>query len=488
MPRTSRALAGGLLAFLFLTAPALAQVERVEELRYPPVPKFEIPTPERIELANGLTVLLLPDPELPLVRATAYVATGTVDDPAAKAGLVAIGADLLRSGGAGGRSGEELDDLLDTRATTIEAAAREDALTVRLDCLSADLPEMLGVYADVLRRPRFDPELLEVARNAQAGEVARQNDAPAQILFRELTELVYGEASPYARQPTFASLASVSRADLVAWHAAAFHPNRIVLGFVGDFDRGALLARLEQVFGDWPRGPAPVRHRVENLPAPRPGLHRVTQDQINQSFIGMGYLGIRRDDPDYYTVELMNQVLSGSFASRLFSNVRTKKGLAYTVRGEVGSEFSHPGLTMFWMSTKAATTAAGLEALRVEIEGMVSSPAGAEEVQNAKASILNSFIFNSDTRAKVLSQQLAFAYYGYPADWLERYRAGIEAVTPEQILAAARKYLRPQDLLILVVGPTQGLDRPLESLGPVAERDVTITPPPGADADGEGRR
>ncbi|HEX4955966.1 MAG TPA: pitrilysin family protein [Thermoanaerobaculia bacterium] len=488
MPRASRALASGLLAFLPLAAPILAQVERVEDLRYPPLPKFEIPAPERLTLANGLTVLLLADSELPLARATAYVATGTVDDPPGKVGLVAIGADLLRSGGAGARSAEELDDLLDTRATTIEAAALEDALTVRLDCLSADLPEMLGVFADVLRRPRFDQELLEVAKNSQAAEVARQNDSPQQILFRELGELVYGDASPYARQPGFASLAAVTRADLVGWHAATFHPNRIVLGFVGDFDRAALLARLDQVFGDWPQGPSWDRHRVDTLPAPPPGLHRVAQDQVNQSFLAMGYLGIRRDDPDYYAVELMNQVLSGTFASRLFSNVRTKKGLAYSVRGEVGGEFSYPGLTRFWMSTKAATTAAGLDALRAEIEGMVTSPPGEEEVQKAKASILNSFIFNSDTRTKVLNQQLAFAYYGYPTDWLERYQAGIEAVTPEQVLAAAKKYLRPKDLVILVVGPTQGLDRPLESYGPVTERDVTIAPPPGAAGDGEGRR
>jgi len=207
----------------------------------------------------------------------------------------------------------------------------------------------------------------------------------------------------------------------------------------------------------------------------------VEKNDVTQSNIVMGELGIVRNNPDYYALEVVNQVLAGSFASRLFG-IRAQQGLAYTVFGQVGHEWDHPGTTFLYISTKTQTTGASIDALLREARKMTSAPPTAEEIQKGKQAILNSFIFQSDSKRKVLSQQLTYEYYGYPLDWLARYRKGVEGVTVEQVRAAAAKYIHPDQFSILVVGPAEGTDKPLSAYGKVTPIDVTIARPtaPGA--------
>jgi zinc protease len=460
-------------------APAGAQVRRVEDLRYPPLPAFEIPRPERVVLDNGLVVMLLEDHELPLVGATALVRAGAVLEPAEKVGTAQLTGEVLRTGGAGARSADELDDFLEGKAAVIESSIGTDSARATMSCLAQDFAPVLAAFADVLRRPLLPEDRLALAKTRLNATISRQNDNPLGILFREFDEIVYGEASPYARRPTYASVAAITRDDLAAWHREHFHPNRTILGLAGDFDRAQALALVRQAFGDWPPGPQAPDRPAEMPAPPPPGVQVAEKAEVTQSSVAMGTLGIRRDSPDYFAVELMNQVLGSSWSSRLFSNVRSTKGLAYAVGGEVGGAFDHPGRTLVWLSTKTETTAAGIEALLEEVRNMVARPPTEEELAKARSGILNSFVFNSDSRRKILNQQLTFEYFGYPLDWLDRYRAGIEAVTAAEVLAAAGRYLKPQEFAILVVGPAKGRDRDLSEFGKVTPRDITIPQPPG---------
>lgn len=479
------ALAGLCLA---LALPAAAQVRRADDLRFPPLRDFAIPQPQRVVLDNGMVVMLLEDHELPLVEATALVRAGSRLDPAGKVGLADLAATVLRTGGTTALPSERLDDYLESRAATVEVIPGQAMTRATLSSLAQDFPDVLKVFADVLRRPAFDPQRLEVARNQMVTAVARQNDDPGQIAGRELNELVYGPDSPYGRTETFETLRAIGRDDLAAWHREHVHPDRIVLGLVGDFRSEEALRLVREVFGDWPRGPAARTATAADIPyrqEPSPGVYYVRKDDVTQSNVVMGHLGIERDDPDYFAVEVANQVLSGSTSARLFSNIRTRQGLAYAVFGQVGSDWDHPGIALLFLSTKTETTGAAIAALLGEARGLVGpQPPTAEEVARAKQTILNSFIFNSETRRQVLSQQVSYEAYGYPLDWLSRYRAGIEAVTPEQVRQAAARHLRPGDFSILVVGPSEGRDRPLTDFGPVKEIDITL---PGASRD-EGSR
>jgi zinc protease len=452
---------------------------RLADLEFPPLPDFAIPQPQRTVLANGMVVMLLEDHELPLIDATALVRTGSRLDPADKVGLGGVAAEALRTGGTERMSPDQLDDYLEGKAASIETSLAPDVARVTLSSLREDFPDVLRAFADVLRRPAFAEDRLAVVKLQERAGVARQNDNPQGILMREFSKAVYGADSPYARTPTFASLDAIGRADVVAWHRAYFHPERVVLGVVGDFRPEEVLRQIEQAFGDWPRGDGAAPAEVPVGDGPKPGVYYAEKNDINQSNIAFGDLGIRLDAPDYYAVEVMNQVFSGGFASRLNNNVRTKKGLAYAVDGRVGSDYDRRGFTYVFMTTKTATTGAGIEALLEEVRAMTASPPDAEEVDGAKRALLNSFVFRADTRREVLDQQLRLEYFGYPLDWLSRYRRGIEAVTAGEVRQAAADHLKPERFAIVVVGPKEGTDRPLSAFGPVTTLDITI---PGAPA------
>lgn len=467
-----------------LPPPLPAQAPSHEAIAFPELPEFEIPTPRRVELDNGMVVILLEDHELPLVEATALIRTGERLEPAAKVGLAGITGEVLRTGGTESMSPDELDDFLESKAAAVESSIGLDQGRVYMSSLADDFPEVLRVFADVLRRPAFAPERIEVALTRARAGVARQNDQPQSILFRELQERVYGPESPYGRTETYATLAAIERADLVAWHERFYQPDRVILGLVGDFDTERAVALVREVFGDW-------RHDAgEGAPAvdasepwfreePSPGVFVAEKSDVTQSSIALGHLGILRNDPDYYAVEVMNEILGGSMTSRLFSEVRTRKGLAYNVSGRVGSSWDHPGLTLLYTTTKVATTGEAIRALLDEVEGLRGGrPPAEDEVARAKQSLLTSFVFRVDTPEEILGQQLTFEYFGYPLDWLAGFRDRIEAVTPEQVRAAAVEHLRPERFSIVVVGPAEGRNVDLSTFGPVQELDVSIPPPP----------
>jgi zinc protease len=209
-------------------------------------------------------------------------------------------------------------------------------------------------------------------------------------------------------------------------------------------------------------------------------VYFVAKDDVTQSNVRLVHLGTTRDNPDYFALEVMNEVFGGGFSARLFTNVRSKKGLAYSVGGGVGSGWDHPGAFSLGLDTKTGTTVAGIEALMEEIDNLHKTPATPEELSRAKDAILNSFIFRFDSRGKVLREKVLYEFYGYPVDFLERYRTAVEAVTAEDVGRVARKYVHKDKLAILVVGKDSGFDKPLSSLGPVTPVDIAIPEPAAA--------
>jgi zinc protease len=469
-----------LTALLAWIAPSstLAQAKSWKEIETPPLKAFTIPQPTRVELPNGMVLFLMEDHELPLIRGYALVRGGGRLEPAERAGLADVFGQVWRTGGTARRTGDELDDFLEARAAKVETGGGLTSLSISLSCLKDDFDDVLDAFVEVLREPAFAEDKIELARNQMNTSIARRNDDPGQIAGREARSLAYGKDSPYAREPEYATVAAITRDDLRAWHRTYVQPNRMVFGVVGDFDTPTMTAKLREAFGAWPAGPDAADTEPGWSPA-SPGYYLVAKDDVNQTNIRMVHPGIRRDNPDYFAVEVMNEVFGGSFASRLTSNVRSKKGLAYAVWGVVGSQYDYPGYLQVGMGTKSETTAAGIDALLEEVEGIVSHPATEEELRRAKDSILNSFVFRFDSKAKVLNQQVTYEFFGYPPDFIERYRREIEKVTAEDVARVAKKYVHKDDLAVLVVGRPADFDRPLSTYGPVTAIDITIPPPPG---------
>jgi zinc protease len=461
------------LIFWFIPS-TWAQVERVEELTFPPLPEVHIPEPTRVELDNGMVVLLMEDHELPLISVSATIRTGSRLESKNKIGLAGLVGTVMRSGGTTNMNGDALDDYLEGKAASIETGIGQKSGSASLSCLKEDFTEVFQVFNDVLRNPAFSQEKLDIAKNQIMSNIARQNDSPDSIVSREYKKLIYGQNSPYAWTPTYATIQSILQEDLIRWHQQYFHPNRIILGIVGDFDTKQMVQQVRTIFGNWVSGPEvsdPVAsYQAENLAK----VFYVEKNDMTQAKIIMGHLGLIRKHPDYYPVVIVNQVLSGSFGARLFSNIRSKKGLAYDVHGGIGFGWDIPQTASMSMSTKTQTTGPGIEALIAEAHNMVTDPPTQEEVDKAKASIVNSFVFSVDSPGKVLGKYITYEYYGYPKDWLVRFRKGIEDVTKEQVREAAKKHLQPEKFSILVVGPREGTKPALAKYDHVTELDITI--------------
>jgi len=461
--------------FMIWCAPLTwAQVERVEDLTFPPLPEIQIPEPTRVELDNGMVVLLMEDHELPLISVSATIRTGSRLESKDKIGLAGLVGSVMRSGGTTTMNGDALDDYLEGKAASIETGIGEKSGSASLSCLKEDFSEIFKVFSEVLRHPAFSQEKLDIAKNQIMSNISRQNDSPDSIVSREYKKLIYGHHSPYAWTPTYATIQSISKEDLMTWHQHYFHPNRIILGIVGDFTTKQMVQEVRTVLGNWKSGPAisdPVAsYQSENLAK----VFYVEKNDMTQAKIIMGHLGLIRKHPDYYPVVIVNQVLSGSFGARLFSNIRSKKGLAYDVHGGVGFGWDIPQTASLSMSTKTQTTGPGIEALIEEARKMVTDPPTKEEVNKAKASIVNSFVFSVDSPGKVLGKYMTYEYYGYPKEWLLRFRKGIERVTKEQVRDAAKKHLRPENFSILIVGPREGTKPALAKYDHVTELDITI--------------
>jgi zinc protease len=466
------------LLTLLTTPGALAQATTYNEIKSPPLRKFSMPQPKRIALPNGMVIFLQEDHELPLIEGSATIRGGARNVPAEKAGLHTIYGQAWRTGGTATKTGDELDELLESRAARVETASGSDSSSVSMDVLKADFDTVFPIWLDVLRNPAFRQEKIDLAKTQVNTSISRRNDEPGGILGREATRLGYGPDSPYARQAEYATVASITRDDLLAFHRQTVHPNNIILAFIGDFDTAAMEKRLRDAFSSWPRGPQ-VAKPDPAVNGAKPGVYFISKEDVTQANIAMVHPGTQRNNPDYPAIVVMNEIFSGGFSGRLMQQLRSVRGLTYGAGGGIGAPWDYPGLFRAQMSTKSGTTLESIEALRGEVRRMIEEPATAAELSLAKESILNAYVFTMDTREKALQQQVLLELYGFPPDYYVKYPGLIEKVTAEDVARVAKTYLHPDRLAVLVVGNEKDFEKPLSTLGTVTKIDITI-PEPGA--------
>lgn len=464
-------------ALLFATPTFIDQAEAQaadwRQIAKPPLPPFKADVPIRVALPNGMVLFLQEDKALPLIRGTAIIRGGSREEPAARAGLASVFGQTWRTSGTATRNGDALDEYLEARGARVETAASSDSTTVSFDTLKENFTDVFAIFTDLLQNPDFKDDKLTLAKNQWNANIARRNDDVAGIAAREARKLGYGADSPLARTPEYFTIAAITKDDLVAWHRANVHPNNIILSVIGDFDAKVMEATLRKAFGAWKKGPAFPRQKY-SAAEPRPGVYFIQRDDVNQSQIRMVHAGTMRMNPDYYAITVMNEVFGGGFSARLFTNVRSKKGLAYSVGGGVGSGLDTPGLFQLSTGTKSSTTAAAIDALYEEMDNLTKIPPTEAELKGAKDAILNSFIFRLDTRRKVLIERVNNEFYGLPPDLLDQFVPGIEKVTAADVQRAIQKYVHRDKVAVLVVGKSQDFDRPLSSFGPVTPIDITI--------------
>ncbi len=467
------------ILLLTLVLPASAETAKhYTDLKLAPAPEVKVPDYSRFELKNGMVVYLMEDHELPLVSGTALIRTGDRFEPSSKVGLAGLTGAVMRSGGTQKHSPDELNQILEQRAASIETGIGSTSGSASFGALSEDLSEVFNLFAEVIQQPAFAPEKFNLAKLQTQGGIARRNDDPNGITGREFEKLLYGGESPYARVVEYATIESISRDDLIGFHRQYFRPSNLLLGIVGDFDSKTMRSQIESKFGAWnPTLQTPKSDLPTVAQANQSGIFFVDQPLLTQSYIQMGHLGGQLNSPDYPALSVMNAVLSG-FGGRLFNEVRSRQGLAYSVYASWSPQYDFPGVFVAGGQTRSDATVPFIKSVLGELEKVRTQPIATSELAFAKDSVLNSFIFNFQDPSQTLSRLLRYEYFGYPKDFIFQYRKAIEATSITDIQRVAKTYLQPNKIVTLVVGNQKEIQPTLASLGQkITAIDITIPQP-----------
>ena len=445
------------------------------QMTFKPV-EFTPPEPDRVVLENGMVVYLLEDHELPLVSMTATMRTGSWLDPADKIGLASLTGSVMRTGGGGGLSAEQVDEELEQFAGDLGISIGRQSGSASLDVLSKDLKRGLQIFAGLIRTPTFEPARVELVKLQAIEGIRRRQDNPGSIVGREFVKLLYGEDHPTARESSIGSITRITRDDLVAFHRKTIHPNGMMLGVTGDFDKSSMLALLREVFGDWKKGEVPVL-TIADVPQSQTAkpVVRFVNKETSQTHLRLGHLSIKEQDPDYVALAIANDILGGSsFRSRLFNDVRTKRGLAYSVGSRLNAGVHDQGVWLMRAETKLPSTQEVIARFVANMERMRTELVTDNELAVAKEAYVNSFVFSFATSSAIVGRLIELEYDGLPKDFLQQLRARVVALTKEEILAAAKKHFNPERLTIVAVGSGEALPKLLSGFGEVKE--IKLTP------------
>lgn len=490
------------LAFAAAGAAAQDIPDRPEELVYP---DFVFETPDgadyRHELPGGIPVVVVEDHTLPLIRLSVSLRIGNFLDPADRIGLASLTAAMMRDGGAGERMPEEFDERVEYLAAAVSASSSDTEARASLRTITPVFDESLDLFFDLLRSPRFDAERFAIRKRNVLEDFRQRNDDADDLLNREWAMLLYGEDHYLGRRMTNAHLDRITPDDLRAFHRRYWRPEHMVFAVSGDIDTDAILAELERRLADWPSAEeASVTWPPEGEPAaPDPGIYHLEKD-IPQGKVRIGHLAPRWDDwdnPERAAIQVMDHILGASgFTSRLMQRIRSDEGLAYGAGGRFRFNPLGPGSYVLGYQSKSETVALAASIALEEVGRIREEPVSEEELELAKRSLTDSFprrFESAQARASIFAND---AFLGRAHTYWIRWREQVEAVTAEEVRAAAEKYLDPDRLVMLVVGVFSDIERgDPEGRAKIAdllggrvthlpERDpLTLEPvaPPGAD-------
>lgn len=404
-------------------------------------------------LSGGAVAYLIEDHDLPLVNVSVFVRAGSFLEPAGKEGLAALTGSQLRAGGTTTRKPEEFDEEAELLAADITSALGELIGGANLNCLSKDLDRGLALYFDMLRNPGFNQSRLALAKNQLLQQMERRNDRTDEIENREWGRLMRGANHFTTRAPTSTSLERITRDDLLDFHRRHYHPSAFIFAVAGDFKTGEMLSRLEAALKGWGSNQAPAPEVPKPDYTPVAGLYMVNKREADQGRVSIGHLASTRDNPDFYALSVMNDILGGGgLTSRLMSRIRTDEGLAYSAGSRFGFGVYYPSDFRASFQTKNASTARAVESTLEEIDRIRTTKVSPEELEtavNADIETVPRYFSNAVQTSMTFAQD---EYARRPADYWDRYAERIRAVTPDDVLRVAQKYLRPERLVILIVG------------------------------------
>jgi predicted Zn-dependent peptidase len=453
------ALAAAISAGLALPAAAQPIPDHPDQLTFKPI-NFTVPRASdyRAPLKNGMVVYIAEDRTLPLVNISILIRTGSYLDPPGKEGLAALAGSLIRRGGSRSLTAEQLDEKLDFLAAQASTGIGDTQGSASLNCLADNLDESLRIFAEMLREPRFQEDRLALAKEQVLQEMKKRNDDSADIERREWNVLLYGEQHFTNRFSTAASISSITRDDLVAFHRKWFHPGSMIAAVSGAFARPEMIRQLEGAFAGWPGAKPVVPPVPSEIATAAPGLYRIEKD-VNQGRVSIGLPSVKRENPDIYALEVMNEILGGSgFTSRITRTVRSNEGLAYSAGSGIRFGIYYPGAFRAAFQSKSRTVTYAIQLVLDEIRKMREGQVSEEELDTIKKNVVETLPSTFASKAQTVAVFAADELTGRDPSYWSGYRERIAAVTAADVQRVAAKYVDPSKLIILMVGNQKEID------------------------------
>ena len=437
-----------------VTAAAQAIPAHPRDLSFDPL-HFDPPTPAeyRHTLSNGVVVFVVEDHSLPLVTVSVVVRTAGYLEPVEKVGLANLTGSQMRAGGTASLTPTEFDGEAAFLAAQLNSNIGDTAGRASVNSLTKDLDAALDLFFDMLRHPRFDQGRLDLAKSQMLQRMQRRNDSTNGIEGREWARLLRGDDHFTTRPTTKASVESIARENLVAFHQRYYHPGGFIFAVSGDVTPETILPKLEARMADWPKRDEVVPPVPKPAHTPVPGLYTVDKPDVNQGRVSIGHLGTTRDNPDRYALTVMNDILGGGgFSARLLTRIRSDEGLAYSAYSSFGLGTYYDGAFRAGLQSRSETVTRASALVLEEINRIRSEPVSEEELGNSIASFVETFTRNFSSARATATLFANDEYTGRDPEYLIRYRDRISTVTVEDVLRVAQEYLKPDQLLLLVVG------------------------------------
>jgi zinc protease len=469
-PRPGLVLVCAVAALCVQTAPVSLTAQTADRTKPPalgPAPELNLPAIQKRTLGNGLRVWLIESHEVPLVQVNLVVMAGSGDDPAGKFGVASLTAAMLDEG-AGTRTSLQIADDLETTSSF-------DASAVRLNVPAGRLADALPVMADVALRPTFPENDLNRLRQERITALLQARDDAASVAPMAFSRVVFGPAYRYGTSAmgTEATLRAFTPQDLRTFHAAMYLPSNAALVVVGDTTANAVMPLLERQFGSWSGAAAPQRPALA-------AARQLTDGQITivdmpnaaQSQIRIGWVGVPRSSPDYFTLQVLNTILGGSFTSRLNQNLRETHGYTYGASSRFDMRLS-PGPFFAAAGVQTDKTAEALKEFFNELNG-IAKPVSAEELGKAKNYVAFGFPSEFESTVDLATHVEELLVYKLPDDYFDRYVANIQAVTAAAVQKAAATYIQPKRFAVVIAGDRQKIEAGVRALNIAPVKVTTV--------------
>ncbi len=401
-------------------------------------------------LANGITLLHAERKALPIITVVVAIKGGSILESPEKAGLSNLVADLLNEGTTT-RSASDISEAIEFVGGSLHASGGADFVTVSLSVLKKDIDLGLDLLSDIILNPAFKAEEIERQRNILKNSIIQQNEDPGIVASKAFLEKVFG-SHPYGWPVTGTvnSIDAITREDIIAFHKSTYVPNNAIVTVVGDIDNKTVKRLLNNYFSDWKHKTV----RIPSLPVPEsfdgPRVVKI-QKNITQANIIFGHVGIKRSNPDYFAISVMNYILGGGgFSSRLMDVIRDNKGLSYDVHSIFSSQ-KYGGNFHIALQTKNRSAGTAVDIILSELERIRTYPVLDKELHDAKSYLTGSFPLRIDSNRKMARYLTAIEYYGLGLDYAATYKKRIDAVSRDDVLRVAKKYLDSKNYVLVFV-------------------------------------